>query len=231
MSENYYLKSLQEIASLPKGSKPTFLFHVCCGPCACFPLLFLAPHFDITIYYDNSNIYPESEFYRRREELEKLLGFYKRDYGLEIKIIEPPYDHGSYMKELRPLAQEAEGGERCRLCYAKRMKEAYDYAEKERFDYFATVMSISRQKDSQVMNEIGKELEKTHPHTKYFYSDFKKANGQLFGVELRKHYGLYNQLYCGCEYSLAEGKQRLAKLGKDPESILPAYQKFETKNN
>ena len=231
MSENYYLTSLQEIASLPKGKKPTFLFHVCCGPCACFPLLFLAPHFDITIYYDNSNIFPESEFLRRRAELEKLLAFYKRDYGYSIKLIEPPYDHEEYMKELRPRSREQEGGERCRICYKKRMEEAYDYAESHNFDYFATVMSISRQKDSDVMNQIGRELEKTHPHTKYFYSDFKKANGQLFGVKLRDHYGLYNQLYCGCEYSLAEGKARLAKVGKDPESILPDTQKSETKNN
>ena len=229
MSENYYLKSLDEIASLPKGDRPTLLFHVCCGPCACFPLLFLAPHFDITIYYDNSNIYPESEFLRRREELRKLLAYYKRDYGFEIKLIMPPYDHDAYMKDLRPLAHEKEGGTRCRLCYKKRMEEAYDFAEAHGFDYFCTVMSISRQKDSLTMNEIGKELEKSHAHTKYFYSDFKKANGQLFGVKLRDHYRLYNQLYCGCEYSLLEGKERLAKEGKDPESILPNCQKSEAK--
>ena len=229
MAENFYRKSLQEIASIPAGKKPTFLFHVCCGPCACFPLLFLAPHFDVTIYYDNSNIFPESEFARRRDELERLLALYKRDYGYDIKLIKPPYDHEAYMKDLRPLAQEKEGGRRCFLCYEKRMREAYDYAESHGFDYFATVMSISRQKDSSTMNQIGMELEKTHAHTKYFYSDFKKANGQLFGVKLRDHYGLYNQLYCGCEYSLQEGKKRLKSEGKDPDSILPQNQKIESK--
>ncbi len=223
--KDYYEESLREISALDPKKKPTFLLHVCCAPCACFPLLFLCPHFDLTLYYDNSNIYPESEFYRRRNELEKLLKLYKRDYGFDIKLIEPPYDHEAYMKDLRPHASDPEGGGRCHLCYRKRMEEAYDYAESHGFDYFATVMSISRQKSSATMNEIGSELEKSHPNTRYFHSDFKKANGQLYGRNLRIHYELYNQLYCGCEYSLEEGKKRLIREGKDPETILPKTQK------
>ncbi len=222
---NYYQESLKEIASLPKGKKPTFLLHVCCGPCATFPLLFLCPHFDLTLYYDNSNIFPEEEFYRRRGELEKLLDAYRSDYGFEICLIKPPYNHSLYMKDLRAYAQEKEGGKRCLLCYRKRMEEAFDYADIHGFDYFATVMSISRQKDSEALNRIGEQLEKSHVHTKYFYSDFKKNNGQLYSQNLRKHYSLYNQLYCGCEYSLEEGKRRLIQEGKDPESILPKNQK------
>lgn len=219
-ARNYYQESLQEIASLPGGKKPTLLMHVCCGPCACFPLTFLCPHFDVTLYYDNSNIYPESEFLRRRGELEKLLGYYKRDYGFAIGLIEPPYDHEKYMEDLRPYASDPEGGRRCLLCYEKRMKEAYDYAEEHGYDYFCTVMSISRQKSSKAMNEIGEKLEKEHSHTKYFYSDFKKADGDLFARNLRVHYGLYNQLYCGCEYSFEAGKKRLEAEGKDPETML-----------
>lgn len=219
--EDYYKLSLKETASLPSGRKPTFLLHVCCGPCASFPLLFLCPHFDLTLYYDNSNIYPEEEFYRRRGELEKLLGYYKRDYGFDIRLIKPNYDHEGFMKDLRVYACAKEGGERCLLCYKKRMSEAYDYAESHGFDYFATVMSISRQKNSAVLNEIGKDLEQYHPTTKYFYNDFKKANGQLYSQSLRKHYALYNQLYCGCEYSFVEGKQRLVDKGMDPSLILP----------
>ncbi len=218
---DYYSLSLREIACLPQDKKPTFLLHVCCGPCASFPLLFLCPHFDLTLYYDNSNIYPQEEFYRRRGELEKLLAYYKSDYGFDIKLIEPEYDHEAFMKDLRVYAREKEGGLRCQLCYTKRMAEAYDYAEEHGFDYFATVMSISRQKNSATLNEIGRKLEASHPRTKYFYSDFKKANGQLYSQSLRKHYALYNQLYCGCEYSFAEGKRRLLEKGMDPSLILP----------
>lgn len=209
---NYYKISLKELEELPKGGKkPTLLFHVCCGPCSCFPLTFLCPHFDVTIYYNNSNIYPPEEFHRRLEELKTLLTYIKRDYGFDVDLIVPAYDHPDYMKDIEPYKHTREGGERCHVCYEKRMAEAYDFAEEHGFDYFTTVMTISRQKDSQVMNEIGKKLEQKHAHTKYFYSDFKKNNGQLKGTEMRKHYGLYNQLYCGCEYSLAEAQDRIKR--------------------
>ncbi len=168
----------------------------------CWPLLFLCPHFDLTLYFNNSNIYPEAEFEKRLATLKELLAAIKRDYGYDIKLVVRPYDYANYIKDLEPFAKEPEGFNRCQICYKKRMEEAYDYAEKEGFDYFTTVMTISRQKNSQVMNLIGKELEKSHQKTKYFYSDFKKDNGSIKGKEIREKYGLYNQIYCGCEYSL-----------------------------
>lgn len=200
---NYYLESLKEIDKIDALEKrPSLCMHVCCGPCSCWPLLFLCPHFDLTLYFNNSNIYPEEEFTHRLEELKKLLSYIKRDYGYEIKLVVRPYDYENYVKELEPFANEPEGFNRCQICYRKRMEEAYDYAENEGFDYFTTVMTISRQKNSQIMNLIGKELEKSHQKTRYFYSDFKKDNGSLKGREIREKYDLYNQLYCGCAYSL-----------------------------
>ena len=123
-------------------------------------------------------------------------------------MIEPEYSHERYMEDLREFASEPEGGLRCRRCYEKRMKEAYDYAEEHGFDYFTTVMTISRQKNSQILNEIGAKLEAGHSRTKYLYSDSKKNNGIEIGRQMRLHYRLYNQDYCGCEYSIAQAKAR-----------------------
>ncbi len=197
---NYYDLGEKEIASFGER-KPRLLMHVCCGPCSCFPLTYLCPHFDVTLYYGNSNIYPEEEFYRRRGELEKLLVELKKDYGFEVKLIMPPYDNEAYMKDLEPYKDDPECGYRCQLCYRKRMEEAYDYAEEQGYEYFCTVMTISRQKSSQILNLIGSDLEKSHPKTKYFYSDFKKKDGIAKGKAMREQYGLYNQTYCGCRYS------------------------------
>ncbi len=200
---NYYLESLDLIKEADSlKDRKSLCMHVCCGPCSCWPLLFLCPHFDLTLYFNNSNIYPESEFVRRLEELKKLLAYIKRDYGYEIKLVVKPYDYQNYVKDLLPFSNEPEGFNRCQICYEKRMAEAYDYAEENGFDYFTTVMTISRQKNSQIMNLIGQELEKNHKKTKYFYSDFKKDNGSLKGKEIRERYDLYNQLYCGCEFSI-----------------------------
>ncbi len=215
---NYYQKSLEEIERLPKGQKPTLLLHACCGPCSCFPLTFLCPHFDVTIYFNNSNIFPSAEYERRLSELRRFLEFFKSDYGYEVRLIVTPYDNEAYNLDLEPFASAPEGGERCRICYRKRMAEAFDYAEKNGFDYFATTMTVSSQKDSQVLNAIGRELAVGHTRTKYFPSDFKKNKGIDIGREMRKHYGLYNQLYCGCKYTYAQGLQRAKLRGlSDPK--------------
>ena len=123
-------------------------------------------------------------------------------------MIFPPYDNLSYTKKLEPLKDEPEGYLRCFYCYALRMREAYEYANDNHFDYFTTVMTISRQKDSLKLNEIGHSLEKKFPSVKYFYSDFKKSGGQVRRDEIVHEYNLYSQDYCGCIYSYKERKKR-----------------------
>ena len=206
---NYFQISEKKIQEIEQSNtKPSILLHVCCGPCSCFPLLYLTPHFDVTIYFNNSNIYPEKEYNRRYEELIKFLSFFKKDYGYDVKVIKTDYDNDKYNLDLEPYKDEKEGGNRCHLCYEKRMKEAYDFAEEKGFDYFTTVMTISRQKNSQILNEIGKKLEKEHQFTKYFYSDFKKNKGIDIAREMRIHYDLYQQLYCGCKYTYQQGLEK-----------------------
>ena len=63
-----------------------------------------------------------------------------------------------------------------------------------------TTLTVSPYKNSQVLNEIGKELEEKYK-VKYLYSDFKKKEGYKRSIELSKMYNLYRQNYCGCIYS------------------------------
>lgn len=207
---NYYNKSLkiiENIRDLPQ--KPKLLLHACCGPCSCFPLTFLCPIFDVTIYFNNSNIYPESEYRRRLEELKKLLSYYKRDFGFDVKIIETKYDNDSFNIDLEPYKDLPEGLERCFICFEKRMDDAFKYADEHGYDYFTTVMTISRQKNSQKLNEIGEKLSFKYKNTKYFYSDFKKKDGALLGIQLKNKYDLYQQLYCGCKYTYEKLQRKL----------------------
>ena len=198
---NYQNIAKEEFKKIDKNNKPKLLLHACCGPCSAYPLTLLCEYFEVTIYFNNSNIYPSEEYYRRLDELKKFLVGFERDYHHHVNLIVTPYENEEYNKILEPLKDEPECGKRCQLCYKKRMGEAYDFAEENGYDYFTTVMTISRQKSSQVLNEIGKELEKNHSKTKYFYSDFKKENGILKGQELRDKYELYQQTYCGCYIS------------------------------
>jgi len=206
---NYYKKSNQILDNL-KGlpTKPKLLLHACCGPCSTFPLTYLCPNFDVTIFFNNSNIYPENEYARRLEELRKFLGYFKRDYGYEVKLIVTKYDNEKYNMDLEPFKDLPEGETRCFICYEKRMNEAYEYASKNGFDYFTTVMTISRQKNSQILNAIGEKLSQKYPNVKYFYSDFKKNKGIDMAREMRIKYDLYQQLYCGCKYTYAKGLKK-----------------------
>ena len=204
---NYFKKSLEEIKTLNKEQKPSLLLHACCGPCSCYPLIFLCEYFDVTILYNNSNIYPYTEYDRRLNELKVVLSKLKSDYNLDVKLIIKDYNHELYIEDLLPYKDLKEGGSRCVLCYTKRMKEAYDFAEENNFDYFTTVMTISRQKNSQILNNIGKSLELNHSKTKYFYSDFKKNKGIDIGQDMAKKYNLYRQEYCGCEFSMKNNEK------------------------
>lgn len=206
---NYCLESEKELKvvdSLKK--KPSLLLHACCGPCSTFPLTYLCPHFDVTIMFNNSNIYPESEYVRRLEELKKFLTYFKRDYGYDVKLVVREYDNEKYNLDLEPYKDQAEGLTRCFICYEKRMDDAYKYAEENHFDYFTTVMTISRQKNSQVLNQIGSKLAKKYPSVKYFHSDFKKNKGIDIARDMRIKYDLYQQLYCGCKYTYEKGLKK-----------------------
>jgi len=198
-------ESLKEIKKVDK--KPSLLLHSCCAPCNAYPLELLVEYFDLTLMYNNSNIYPFEEYSRRLDELKKYVDFINNKYNVNIKMIETPYINEDFTKLLEPYKEQKEGQDRCKLCYKIRMNEAYKYASENNFDYFTTVMTISRQKNSIILNNIGIELSKLYPNTKYFISDFKKNKGIDKGLEIAKEHNMYRQDYCGCIYSYNSRKK------------------------
>ena len=206
----YYNLQLQEIEKIKSSpGKPSLLMHTCCGVCACYPIVYLTQYFDLTLYYYNDNIYPESEYEKRFSELERYVNIFNKENGQNVKLIKCEYHNKEYTAELALYANEPEGGERCHLCYDLRLTQGMQYAVDHDFDYFTTVMTVSRQKDSKVLNEIGERLDNTK--TKYFFSDFKKDGGLEKGLQLVKKYNIYSQNYCGCVFSYEEMLQRAKK--------------------
>ena len=186
------------------GEKPSLLLHVCCGPCFTYPYELIKDYFDITIIYNNSNIYPEEEYNRRLNEFKKYLV----DINSGIKVIEFPYDNTTYNIDLEPYANQREGMDRCRVCFRKRLGQAIDYAEQHGFDYVGTVMSISRFKNSQDLNKIGFELTEGKK-VKWLPADFKKNGGYEKSLEIVRAYRMYFQHYCGCKFSIRSNKEEL----------------------
>ena len=210
MKINYDLKFKEEFTKI-KNTRPRLLLHVCCGPCSGNVIRELADIFEITIYYSNSNIYPNAEYHRRYQELLSFIKQFNQDYHQNITVIEQPYLPKEYLNKLSRYKDEPEGGKRCYLCYQKRMNDAFQYSCEHNFDYWTTVLSVSPHKNSQWINEIGASFAQNK--TKFLFSDFKKNNGYLKSVRFADSYHLYRQSYCGCVYSY----QDMLKRKKDVE--------------
>lgn len=215
MKINYDLKLQEELKKI-EGTKPTLLLHVCCGPCSSNVLKELCEHFYITIYYSNSNIYPQSEYQRRFQELLYFIERFNEDYHQNIQVIEDPYNHSEWMSHLYPLKEFPEGSIRCKLCYSLRMRRTFDYAKINHYDYWTTVLSISPHKNSQWINEIGDQWQRESP--KFLYADFKKNNGYLKSTQMTKEYNMYRQNYCGCMFSYEEMLER--EKNKDSQKVV-----------
>lgn len=197
-NQNYQkilIKNLENIKT--SGHKPKLLLHACCGPCLTIPYEELKDYFDITIFFNNSNIYPKEEHDRRLEELKRFI----KENNADIKVIEFSYDNAAFNKILEPRKDDKEGHERCRICFRNRLNEGYKYASENGYEYFGTVMTISRYKNAQDINKIGSELENIYPNVKWLYADFKKNNGYEKSLIVIKDYHMYFQEYCGCVYS------------------------------
>ena len=189
------LNNLEEIEK--SGRKPKLCLHACCGPCFTIPYEIIKNHFEITIIFNNSNIYPKEEHDRRLTEFKR----YIKEINADVKFVEFPYDNLTYNKDLEPRANDKEGHERCRICFRKRLRQGFEYAKENGFDYFGTVMTISRYKNAQDINKIGHELEKEFEPVKWLDADFKKNDGYEHSLLIIKEHEMYFQEYCGCIYS------------------------------
>lgn len=180
--------------------KPTLLLHSCCAPCSSYVLEYLSPYFDITVFFYNPNIYPDTEFKKRLEEQTRLITHFKG-----VNIINNGYDHSEFLNCAKNLEGEKEGGNRCFSCFKLRLEKTAKLANKMGFDYFTTTLSISPLKNCEKLNEIGFSLSKEY-NVKYLPADFKKRNGFKRSIELSEQFKLYRQNFCGCEFSNAKIK-------------------------
>ena len=200
---NYFIEGLKEIKKLKyNGSTPNLLLHVCCGACSCYPLLFLIGLFKITIFFSNSNIYPFSEYQKRLNALKKYVEYLNLKFNASIELIEDEYNYETFYPYLEKYKDEEEGQSRCKICIAKRMNRLFEYASNHDYHLVSTVMTVSRNKDVNYINELGKALSYKFKDINFLVFDFKKNNGQDVGVEISKKIKIYRQDYCGCEFSL-----------------------------
>ena len=195
-----YNQIMEEMISKIEGHEkcPSLLLHSCCAPCSSHVLSVLSPHFDITIIYYNPNIEPYAEYLKRKSEEIRFINEFPHDNLIEI--MDCDYDNDIFHEMVKGMEDLPEGGNRCFKCYRLRLEKTAEVARDKGFDYFTTTLSVSPYKNSDKLNEIGRELSEK-VNVPYLISDFKKKNGYKHSIELSAQYNLYRQDYCGCIYS------------------------------
>lgn len=168
------------------------LLHTCCGPCSIHPVKILRDE-GITVmgFFYRHNIHPFTECMKREDTLKEYAGM------IELKVI---YQEGYELEEFIRDAAFREG-DRCIICYHKRLTATALMAKRGKFDSFSTTLLYSKFQNHELIKEIGEAAGKK-AGVKFLYKDFR--DGWKHGIEESKKIGLYRQQYCGCIYSEKE---------------------------
>ena len=188
-------KNRQTGLQTPDG-ETTVLLHTCCAPCSSAIIEALMQN-GITpvIYYCNPNIYPREEYEIRKNECTR----YAESLGLEI--VDADYDHENWLEAVKGLEDQPERGGRCLKCFKLRLLRTARYAKERGIKVITTTLASSRWKSLDQINEAGLWacLDKD---VIWWDQNWRKGGLQERRLQIIKEYDFYNQLYCGCEFSM-----------------------------
>lgn len=173
--------------------KPRLLLHVCCAPCLAAALPRLGDKFDVTYWFYDPNIWPESEYDKRLGEVARFL----KESGAPGKLIAEKYDRSQYDRAVGDAKGGREHGEKCVRCCRDRVFAAARKAAELGCEWFTTTLTSGPLKSAEMLNAAATEAAELYG-VKALPSDFKKKGGNLRTKEACEKYGIYRQKYCGC---------------------------------
>ena len=192
-------KRKKNIIQAPMG-ETTVLLHTCCAPCSSAIIeAMLQNGITPVIYYCNPNIYPHEEYEIRKNECTR----YAESLGLEI--VDADYDHEGWLEQMKGLENEPERGGRCLKCFKLRLLSTARYAKERGIKVITTTLASSRWKSLDQINEAGLWAcnQLGEQETPVWWDQNWRKNGlQERRLQIIKEYDFYNQLYCGCEFSM-----------------------------
>ena len=202
-------------------TRPRILLHSCCAPCSTYSLEFLADYADVTIYFANDNIHPRSEYERRRIVQQQFVEQFNQRTNHQVQFLSAEYKPNDFLQLIKEkkLENEPEGGARCSACFQLRLDIVAKAAISLGYDYFGSALTISPKKNSQLINEIGLDIQKIYS-INYLPSDFKKNKGYERSIQMCKEYDIYRQCYCGCVFAAKAQGIDLKKINQEARSFL-----------
>ncbi len=168
------------------------LLHICCGPCAVYPLRALQnTGHQVTGLFYNHNIHPYQEYVRRRDTAAQMA----RVSSMQL-VIRDDYDLEGFLANVA-----ADPSSRCSYCYSSRLWATARAAAEEGFEAFSTSLLYSRFQNHEAIRLAGEAAAREYG-IPFHYQDFRP--GWQEGIRVSKEMGLYRQQYCGCIYSEKE---------------------------
>jgi len=173
------------------------LLHCCCAPCSgAIVEWMLGNGIRPTLYYCNPNIYPYEEYLIRKEECTR----YAHSLGLEV--VDADWEHDGWKACVRGLEGEPERGGRCLECFKMRLLSAARYAHEHGFPVFTSTLDSSRWKRHDQIVEAGQWAAAQFPGLRFWDRNWRQGGLQERRGQIVREQGFYNQVYCGCEYSM-----------------------------
>lgn len=206
--------SKQASVIVPEGCSRVLL-HACCAPCSSAIVEWLLAHeVKPVIYYYNPNIYPYEEYEIRKNESKRHAASLGIEWIDDDRMSVDHYGevHAVWRQAVKGLENEPERGRRCEACFYHRLFATARKAQELDITYFATTLASSRWKNLEQINSAGTKAEEMvnrspqdstlHEPVHFWSQNWRKDGLQQRRNELLKEYGFYNQLYCGCEFSI-----------------------------
>ncbi|MDR1123256.1 MAG: epoxyqueuosine reductase QueH [Elusimicrobiota bacterium] len=167
----------------------------CCAPCSCAVIEKLhGEGRGFAVLFYNPNITPFAEYEKRKEENKKFCA------GLGVEFFDLDYDNAGWLAAVRGLENEPERGARCRKCFEFRLSRAARFARERGFDGLSSVLGVSRHKNMADVNAAAKAAA-AREGLIYDDTNWRKGGLEERRVALIAREKLYEQTYCGCEFS------------------------------
>ncbi len=186
-----------------QSERPRLVLHVCCGPCATVALERLVERFEVEAYFYNPNLWPPEEYQRRLRAAQAVC----EHFGVPLTV--GPEDFAQWRDAVRGLEDGPEGGRRCDVCIAMRLRVAAEWAAERGAQWLTTTLTVGPQKRVERIHEIGRRVAEARG-LRWLDETFRKRGGFQRSVEISRELELYRQDYCGCEFSYRERQRRLA---------------------
>lgn len=181
---------------IPEGISQVLL-HACCAPCSSAIVEWMLQHnIRPTIFYFNPNIFPYEEYEIRKNESKR------HAESLGILWIDGDYDHAQWLEQVQGLEHEPERGSRCLQCFRMRLTATALQAQALGITHFTTTLASSRWKSLEQITQAGLAAQAAVPSTLFWAQNWRKGGLQDRRNQLLREYNFYNQLYCGCEFSM-----------------------------